>query len=289
MNKVKKAIIPAGLGTRFLPVTKALPKEMLPIIDTPTLQYIVEEAVESGITEIGIIVSMAKPSIAHHFSVNEELEHRLLKAGKNEEAKMIHDIAGMVKIQFILQEEPRGLGHAVLCAREFIGEDDFAIMLGDDLIINRDGKPVLSQMIDAYNEIGSSVLGVKEVDANAVSKYGIVDPVESNGKLNKIKGIIEKPSVELAPSRCAVLGRYILSNKIFNILENQEPGRGGEIQLTDAISKLIDSDNVYAYEFDGVRYDIGDKFGFIKATIDFALQRDDLKEKVIDYIKKVAK
>lgn len=290
MNKVRKAIIPAaGLGTRFLPVTKALPKEMLPIIDTPTLQYIVEEAVESGINEIGIIVSMAKPSIAHHFSVNEELEKRLLKAGKNDEAKMIHDIAGMVKIEFILQEEPKGLGHAVLCAREFIGDEDFAIMLGDDLIINRDGRPVLSQMIDAYNETKSSVLGVKEVDVKSVSKYGIVDPIENDGKLTKIKGIIEKPSVENAPSRCAVLGRYILSNKIFDILENQEPGRGGEIQLTDAISKLIESSNVYAYEFDGVRYDIGDKFGFIKATIDFALEREDLREKVLEYLKKVAK
>ncbi len=289
MNKIRKAIIPAaGLGTRFLPATKALPKEMLPIIDKPTLQYIVEEAVASGIEEIGIIVSIEKPSICHHFSVDEEFERRLIKAGKTEEAKMIHEIANLVKMEFITQEEPKGLGHAVLCAHDFIGDEDFAIMLGDDLIVNRGGKPVLAQMIEAYEKSGPSVLGVQEVPECAVSKYGIVDPERSEERLMKIKGIVEKPSRENAPSHSAVLGRYILSNRIFEILEHQMPGKGGEIQLTDAISTLIEKENVFAFQFEGRRYDIGDKFGYVKATLDFALERPDLQEKLREYLKKIA-
>ena len=285
MNKVKKVIIPAaGLGTRFLPATKALPKEMLPIIDKPTLQYIVEEAVASGIEEVGIIVSMAKPSIADHFSVNELLESRLIAAGKLKDAQLIREIAELVNISFIIQDEPRGLGHAIYCAKEFVGEDDFAIMLGDDLIINKNGKPVLAQLLEIYEETGSSVLGVQEVEEKNVSKYGIVAPVSRNGRTMEINGMKEKPTLECAPSNCAVLGRYVLTNGIFEILENQKPGKNNEIQLTDAIVTLMEREKVYAYNFEGVRYDIGDKFGYIKATIDFALEREELKEKVLEYL-----
>lgn len=285
MNKIKKVIIPAaGLGTRFLPATKALPKEMLPIIDKPTLQYIVEEAVASGIEEVGIIVSVAKPSIADHFSVNELLEKRLIESGKVEEAKLIRNIANLVKITFITQEEPRGLGHAIYCAKDFIGDEDFAIMLGDDLIINKNGRPVLSQLLDVYESTESSVLGVQEVDEKSVSKYGIVKPISQEGRVLEINGMLEKPSIENAPSRCAVLGRYVLTNGIFDILEHQKPGKNNEIQLTDAIVTLMSKEKVYAYNFEGVRYDIGDKFGYIKATIDFALDRDELRDKVKEYL-----
>ena len=285
MNKIKKVIIPAaGLGTRFLPATKALPKEMLPIIDKPTLQYIVEEAVASGIEEVGIIVSIAKPSIENHFSVDELLEQRLLESGKVEEAQQIRDIANLVKISFITQEEPRGLGHAIYCAKDFVGNEDFAIMLGDDLIVNKNGQPVLAQLLDVYENTGSSVLGVQEVEEKSVSKYGIVKPVSQEGRVLEINGMLEKPSIENAPSRCAVLGRYVLTNAIFDILEHQKPGKNNEIQLTDAIVTLMAKEKVYAYNFEGVRYDIGDKFGYIKATIDFALDRDELKDKVKEYI-----
>ena len=285
MNKIKKVIIPAaGLGTRFLPATKALPKEMLPIIDKPTLQYIVEEAVASGIEEVGIIVSIAKPSIEDHFSVNELLEQRLINSGKVEEAQQIRDIANLVKITFITQEEPRGLGHAIYCAKDFVGDEDFAIMLGDDLIVNKNGKPVLSQLLDVYESTNASVLGVQEVDEKSVSKYGIVKPVSQEGRVLEINGMLEKPSIENAPSRCAVLGRYVLTNAIFDILEHQKPGKNNEIQLTDAIVTLMSKEKVFAYNFEGVRYDIGDKFGYIKATIDFALDRDELKDKVKEYI-----
>ena len=288
MSKVKKVIIPAaGLGTRFLPATKALPKEMLPIIDKPTLQYIVEEAVSAGIEKIGIIVSMAKPSIADHFSYNELLESRLIAAGKIAEAKLIRDIAELVDIEFIIQDEPRGLGHAIYCAKDFIGEEDFAVMLGDDLIINKNGEPVLSQLLKVYEKTNSSVLGVQQVEKKNVDKYGIVSPVETDGRLMKINGMKEKPSIENAPSNCAVLGRYVLTNGIFDILKNQKPGKNNEIQLTDAIVTLMEKEEVYAYDFEGVRYDIGDKFGYIKATIDFALDREELKDKVLSYIKEI--
>lgn len=288
MNKIRKVIIPAaGLGTRFLPATKAIPKEMFPIIDIPTLQYIVQEAVDSGIEEIGIIVSKSKPSIEEHFSIDFDLEKKLLESNKVLEAQMLRDIANMVKISFINQLEPKGLGHAVLCAKDFIGKDDFAIMLGDDLIVNRKGSPVLKQMIDAYNNENTSILGVQEVAKEDTCRYGILKPVNVKGKLIEISSVVEKPKVEEAPSNYAVLGRYVLKNKIFDILASQEFGKGGEIQLTDAIDKLINQDKVYGYCFDGERYDIGDKFGYVKAIIDFSLERDDLSSKVRDYIKKV--
>lgn len=288
MNKITKVLIPAaGLGTRFLPATKSLPKEMFPIIDTPTLQYIVQEAYDSGIEEVGIIVSCEKPSIKRHFEIDSYLENKLIAANKIEEAKMIRDIASLVKIRFIIQEEPKGLGHAILCAREFIGKDDFAIMLGDDLIVNREGKPVLQQLIDAYNETGSSIVGVQEVNRDDVSKYGIINPDSKCENLIKVKGMVEKPKKEKAPSNYAVLGRYVLSNEIFDILDNIHPEEGKEIQLTEGIERLLEKESVYACCFEGTRYDIGDKFGYIKAIIDFSLSRDDLKDKVKEYLKKV--
>lgn len=286
---IKKVLIPAaGLGTRFLPATKALPKEMFPIIDIPTIQYIVEEAIKSGIEEVGIIISLAKPSIEKHFSIDEELEKRLIEVGKVEEAKMIREIANMAKVKFILQPQPRGLGHAILCAKEFINGEDFAIMLGDDLIVNYQGEPVLKQLINVYEETNKTVLGVQEVSIEDVSKYGIVSPEEEKGRIIKVDHMVEKPKKEEAPSRYAVLGRYVMKNRIFDFLEKVKENGHGEIGLTEAIDMEMKEDAVYAYNFEGVRYDIGNKFGYIKAIIDFALHRDDLKEKVLSYIKEIA-
>lgn len=290
MKKIKKAIIPAaGLGTRFLPATKSLPKEMLPIVDTPTIQYIVEEAVASGIEEILIITNGNKHSMENHFDVNFELETRLRLSKKEKEAEQIRAIANMANIFYVRQKEPKGLGHAVSCAKSFVGEEPFAVLLGDDLIINKNGKPVLRQLIDVYEQTSSSVIGVQEVKQEDVSKYGVVKPIMQNGRTIEISDFVEKPPVEKAPSRFAVLGRYVLTPAIFEILDNQTPGKGGEIQLTDAIRTLMDREHVYAYDFEGFRYDVGDKFGFVRATIDFALEREDLKENTANYIKELAK
>lgn len=284
--KVKKAIIPAaGLGTRFLPATKSLPKEMLPIVDIPTIQLIVEEASKSGIEEILVITNSNKQSIENHFDINYELESRLTESNKLADVKMIRDIANISNVHYIRQKEPKGLGHAINCAKAFVGNEPFAVMLGDDIVVN-DGEPALKQLIDAFDKKKASILGVQHVELENVSKYGIVQPLHENegAKLHKIKGIVEKPSVSDAPSTLAVLGRYVLTSEIFEILEHQEPGKNNEIQLTDAISTLMERQAVYAYEFDGERYDVGDKFGYIKANIDFALKRDDLKDDVIEYI-----
>lgn len=290
MKKVRKAIIPAaGLGTRFLPVTKNTAKEMLPIIDIPTIQLIVEEAVASGIEEILIITNNSKHDMEDYFDINYELEQRLLNSNKIKEYELIHNIAFMSNIHFIHQKEPKGLGHAVLCGKSFVGDEPFAVLLGDDVVKNRNGLPALRQLIDAYNEVGCSILGVQEVSRDQVNKYGVVKPVkEVSNRLIEINDMIEKPSIEEAPSNLAVLGRYVLNPEIFESLENTAPGKGGEIQLTDAVKILNNSQNVYAYNFEGERYDVGDRFGFIKATIDFALEREDLKERVLDYIKHIA-
>ena len=262
--KVRKAIIPAaGLGTRFLPATKALPKEMLPIIDIPTIQYIVEEARQSGIEEILIVTNSNKTSIEKHFDVSYELETRLKESGKNEEVKMIRNIAEMANVYFVSQKEPKGLGHAILCGESFVGDEPFAVLLGDDLVVNRHGEPALKQLIKAYEKTNTSILGVQKVDQNDVSKYGIVAPKEKVSDL---------------------LGRYVLTPKIFELLKTQKPGKGNEIQLTDALKRLLESEKIYACRFEGERYDVGDKFGFVKATIDFALDRNDLKEKVQNYL-----
>ena len=293
-EKVKKAIIPAaGLGTRFLPATKALAKEMLPIVDTPTIQYIIQEAVDSGIEEILIITNSNNHAMENHFDRSYELEARLSESGKMEQVKMIQDIADMANIYYIRQKEPKGLGHAVLCAKSFIGDEPFAVLLGDDVVVN-DAKPALKQLIDAYVYKEASVVGVQTVEHGEIDKYGIVSPSNSyqrecGGRLVKLNDMVEKPNVDEAPSDMAVLGRYVLTPKIFELLENQEKGAGGEIQLTDAIKRLMDIQAVYAYDFEGIRYDVGDKFGFIKATIDFALNRDDLKDEVQKYIESIVK
>ena len=292
-KRVKKAVIPAaGLGTRFLPATKALPKEMLPIVDIPTIQYIIEEAVKSGIEEILVITNSNKHCMENHFDKSYELEERLTSSGKVKEVKMINEIANLANIYYVRQKEPKGLGHAILCAKSFIGDEPFAILLGDDVVVNKDSKPALKQLIDAYQGVGASVVGVQTVAQDQVHKYGIVEPDKrhktKNERLVKLSGMVEKPKAEEAPSNLAVLGRYVLTPEIFQLLETQGTGAGGEIQLTDAICRLLDTQAVYAYDFEGVRYDVGDKFGFIKATIDFALDRDDLKEDVRAYIDEIA-
>ncbi|MBE6094057.1 MAG: UTP--glucose-1-phosphate uridylyltransferase GalU [Schwartzia succinivorans] len=284
VQKIRKAIIPAaGLGTRFLPATKAQPKEMLPIVDKPAIQFIIEEAIVSGIEEILIITGRNKRSIEDHFDRSLELEMQLKAQGKYDQLKMIEEISD-VTIHFIRQKEALGLGHAVLCAKQFVGYEPFAVMLGDDLV---DAEvPCLSQLIDVYNDLGGSVLGVQEVPAETVSNYGIVTPRAVKPNIWQAIDLIEKPDAAEAPSRLAVLGRYILDPEIFSILEKTKPGRGGEIQLTDAIRVLAGQQAVYAYNFFGRRYDIGDKEGFLEATVEQALKRPELRDRFLQYLVK---
>lgn len=278
---VRKAVIPAaGYGTRFLPVTKALAKEMLPIVDTPTIDYIVNEALESGIEDILIIVSGNKNSIIDYFDRNFELEYQLKEKGKEKEYKLVTDIGNKVNIHFIRQKEQKGLGHAVLCAKSFVGNEPFALLLGDDVYVGEE-KPALKQLIDSYNEVEASILGTLYVKDEDVSKYGICKPVKkSNDLLLELSDVVEKPRLEDAPSNLAIGGRYILTPEIFDYLANQTAGAGNEIQLTDSIRRMMDKYKVYSREIKGKRYDIGSKIGFIEATIDFSLNRDDLKESV---------
>lgn len=284
MKRVKKAIIPAaGLGTRFLPATKAQPKEMLPVVDKPTLQYIIEEAVNSGIEEILIITGRNKSSIEDHFDKSVELEMELERSGKTELLETVRKISNMVNIHYIRQKEPKGLGHAVSCAKSFIGDEPFAVMLGDDVVDAQ--VPCLKQLIDAYDANQGSILGVKEVDRSQVNKYGIVDGVFQSEGLYQVRDLVEKPDVSVAPSNIAILGRYIISPAIFEILDHTPPGKNGEIQLTDALKTLLKHEKMYAYVFEGKRYDIGDKVGFIEATIDFALKRPELREGVLEILK----
>lgn len=283
---VKKAIIPAaGLGTRFLPATKSQPKEMLPIVDKPTLQYIIEEAINSGIEEILIITGRNKKSIEDHFDKSVELELELQQKGKTEMLEMVQEISNMVNIHYIRQKEPKGLGHAIHCAKSFIGDEPFAVLLGDDIVDS--DTPCLKQLIDAYDEYKTSILGVQEVAKEDTDKYGILDCKYIEDRVYKVKDMVEKPSVEEAPSNIAILGRYIITPAIFEILENQAPGKGGEIQLTDALKTLAQHEAIYAYNFEGRRYDVGDKLGFLEATIDFALKRDNLKDGLMNYMKNV--
>ena len=288
MNKnIRKAIIPAaGLGTRFLPATKAQPKEMLPIVDKPTLQYIIEECVASGIEEILIITGRNKKSIEDHFDRSVELEMELEKANKKEMLEMVREISDMVNIHFIRQKEPRGLGHAILCAKTFVGEEPFAVLLGDDVVYN-DEKPCLKQLIDCYEEYKTTVLGVQTVDPKDVNKYGIVGGLPIENRVYKVKDLVEKPSVEESPSNVAILGRYIITPKIFEILENTAPGKGNEIQLTDALLKLMNEEAMYAYDFEGRRYDVGDKLGFLEATVEYALRKEELRDGFIEYLKTI--
>lgn len=284
MKNIKKAIIPAaGLGTRFLPATKAQPKEMMPIVDKPTLQYIIEEAIASGIEEILIVTGRNKKSIEDHFDRSIELELELDKKGKEDALKMVREISDMVDIHYIRQKEPKGLGHAINCAKSFIGNEPFAVLLGDDVIDAR--KPCLKQMIECYNEYKTSILGVQEVCRDDVDKYGIISSIKIDERVYKIKGMIEKPIINEAPSNLAILGRYILSPSIFDILKYQKPGKGGEIQLTDALEQLLKHEVIYAYNFEGKRYDVGDKLGFLEANIDFALKNPELKDEFLKMIK----
>ena len=286
--KVRKAIIPAaGLGTRFLPATKAQPKEMLPIVDKPTIQYIIEEAVASGIEEILIITGRNKKSIEDHFDKSVELEMELEKAGKQEMLDLVKGISDMVDIHYIRQKEPRGLGHAIHCAKSFVGNEPFAVMLGDDVVESE--VPCLKQLIDCFNEYKTTILGVQTVAPENVDKYGIVDGIHIEDRVYKVKDLVEKPSIEEAPSNVAILGRYIITPKIFEILENTAPGKGNEIQLTDALLKLIEHEAMYAYNFEGRRYDVGDKLGFLQATVEYALRKEDLREGFIEYLKTIVK
>jgi UTP--glucose-1-phosphate uridylyltransferase len=281
--KVRKAIIPAaGLGTRFLPATKAQPKEMLPIVDKPTIQYIIEEAVASGIEEILIITGRNKKCIEDHFDKSIELEMELEKAHKDDLLDMVRSISDMVDIHYIRQKEPKGLGHAILCARAFVGNEPFAVLLGDDVVDSE--VPCLKQLMDCYKEYKTSILGVQRVDKNEVNKYGIVDGIHIEDKVYKVKKLVEKPAVEESPSDVAILGRYIITPQIFNILQDTKPGKGGEIQLTDALQSLIENEAMYAYNFEGKRYDVGDKLGFLQATVEFALKREDLREPFMNYL-----
>lgn len=286
--KVRKAIIPAaGLGTRFLPATKAQPKEMLPIVDKPTIQYIVEEAVSSGIEDIIIVSGRGKRAIEDHFDKSYELEETLAQKEKFEVLKEIQAISNMVNIHYIRQKEPKGLGHAVACASRFIGNEPFAVLLGDDIVQSE--IPCLKQLIDVFDTYNSSVVGIQEVPNEDVSKYGIIAPKRTSldrGVIH-IDTFVEKPKLVDAPSNYAIMGRYILQPEIFDILSTLKPGAGGEIQLTDALVELNKRQEVLAKEFSGVRYDVGDKLGFVKATIDFALMRKDMKSDVMKYLESV--
>ncbi|WP_163103498.1 UTP--glucose-1-phosphate uridylyltransferase GalU [Peribacillus alkalitolerans] len=286
--RIKKAIIPAaGYGTRFLPATKAQPKEMLPIVDKPTIQYIVEEAVASGIEEIIIISGRGKRSIEDHFDKSYELEEELLRSNKIAILEEVQKISNMVNIFYVRQKEPKGLGHAILCAKSFIGNEPFAVLLGDDIVMSE--TPCLKQIINIYEKYQSSVVGVQEVTENEVSRYGIIKPKGNNVEPNiiQVDSLVEKPKKENAPSKYAIMGRYVLLPEIFDILESLPVGHGNELQLTDAINEINKQQTVLGYNFEGIRYDIGDKLGFVKATIDIALQREDISVEVQSYLKNI--
>jgi len=282
--KVKKAVIPAaGLGTRFLPSTKAQPKEMMNIVDKPSIQYIVEEAVDSGIEDILIILGRNKNSIEDHFDKSYELEDNLKNKGKEKLLKEIEKISELANIHYIRQKEPLGLGHAIYCAKSFVGNEPFAVMLGDDIV--RSNKPCIKQLIEKYEEYGSTIIGVQEVKKKDVNKYGIVKGSKLTGKVYKVEDLVEKPNLEEAPSNIAILGRYVISSEIFEILKETEPGAGDEIQLTDGLKKLSKKEDVYSYIFDGKRYDVGNKLGFLEATVEFALEDKNLGSSFRSYLK----
>ena len=282
MKSIRKAVIPAaGFGTRFLPATKAQPKEMLPIVDTPAIQYIVKEALDSGIEEILIITGRSKRAIEDHFDSSVELEELLQKQGKNKQLTMVKDLAD-IKIHFIRQKSPRGLGDAVLCAKAFIGDEPFAVLLGDDIVYNPE-KPCLQQLMDCYEQHPGIILGAQFVPNEKVSSYGIVSGEPLADNLYRVHGLVEKPSVDKAPSNLAVLGRYILTPDIFDILENTKPGVGNEVQLTDALA--ASKTDTYALAYEGVRYDTGDKLGYLKATVEYALRNEELGAAFKEYLK----
>jgi UTP--glucose-1-phosphate uridylyltransferase len=284
LRKVRKAVIPAaGLGTRFLPATKAQPKEMLPIVDKPAIQYIIEEAINSGIEEILIITGRNKRAIEDHFDRAVELELLLKEQGKYDLLGMVEEISD-VTIHYVRQKEAKGLGHAVLCAKQFVGNEPFAVLLGDDIVDA--SVPCLKQLMDVYMDCQGTVLGVQEVPKERVSSYGIVSPLAIKAGLWQAVDLVEKPPVAEAPSQLAVLGRYIIEPEIFSLLEDTPPGRGGEIQLTDALRRLAAAKPMYAYNFLGRRYDVGDKQGYLEATVEFALKRPEMRDRFLEYLVK---
>ncbi len=285
MQKIRKAVIPAaGLGTRFLPETKAMPKEMLPIVDKPTIQYIVEEIRSSGIDQILIISGHAKRAIEDHFDSSPELEQHLYESGKVNLLKEIRKISD-IKIHYVRQKYMRGLGDAILCAKDFIDGEPFGVILGDDIVYTGDKEPALRQLMDQYDKTGGTVIGCQTVQPEQVSSYGIIDGLATDDpNLLKVRDMVEKPSVEEAPSRFAALGRYVITPDVFEILEQTQPGKGGEIQLTDALRVMAHNEAVYAYNFQGQRYDTGDKLGYLKATVEFALRREDLGPAFKEYL-----
>jgi UTP--glucose-1-phosphate uridylyltransferase len=282
--KLKKAVIPvAGLGTRFLPATKTVPKELLPIVDIPSIQYVVQEAVDAGIQEIIFVTGRGKDGIEDHFDEAPELEQILTDRGQIETVKMLQRIGEMTEVVSVRQKKPLGLGHAVLCARDLVGDEPFAVMLADDLI---DGEtPCIRQLLKIFEETKESVIALLEVPQGEVSSYGVIKGTKVKPRLYQIEAMVEKPQVKDAPSRMAIIGRYILRPEIFAILDNLPPGKGGEIQLTDGLAQLVRERQVLGCEFEGERYDIGDKFGFVRATVAFALKRPDLRDKVLEYLK----
>lgn len=288
MQKIRKAVIPAaGFGTRFLPETKAMPKEMLPIVDKPTIQYIVEEIKASGIEQILIISGHAKRAIEDHFDSSPELEQHLYESGKMDLLREVRKVAS-VKIHYTRQQYMRGLGDAILCAKDFIDGEPFGVILGDDVVYNANGEPALRQLMDQYEKTGGTVIGCQVVRPEMVSSYGIVDGKPTDDpNLLKVKDMIEKPSMEEAPSRFAALGRYVITPDVFEVLEQTKPGKGGEIQLTDALRVMARNGSVYAYNFTGKRYDTGNKQGYLKATVEFALRRPDLGPQFREYLKKL--
>lgn len=288
MQKIRKAVIPAaGFGTRFLPETKAMPKEMLPIVDKPTIQYIVEEIKASGIEQILIISGHAKRAIEDHFDSSPELEQHLYESGKMDLLREVRKVAS-VKIHYTRQQYMRGLGDAILCAKDFIDGEPFGVILGDDVVYNANGEPALRQLMDQYEKTGGTVIGCQVVRPEMVSSYGIVDGKPTDDpNLLKVKDMIEKPSMEEAPSRFAALGRYVITPDVFEVLEQTKPGKGGEIQLTDALRVMARNGSVYAYNFTGKRYDTGNKLGYLKTTVEFALRRPDLGPQFREYLKKL--
>jgi UTP--glucose-1-phosphate uridylyltransferase len=282
--RVKKAVFPvAGLGTRFLPATKASPKEMLPLIDKPLVQYVVEEAVASGIEQILFITGRGKRTIEDHFDISVELEAHLYDKGKDRELSRVREIAEMVDIFYVRQRQALGLGHAILCARDFIGNEPFAVLLGDDIIDSE--RPCLRQLLDVFDEQQGSVLALEKVPMENISSYGCVRATQISERVFDVLDMVEKPSRAEAPSDMAIIGRYVLTPRIFGILEQQEPGKGGEIQLTDAILTLSREEKVYGCLFEGLRHDCGDKLGFLKATVDMALKRDEFRVEFEAYLR----
>ncbi|HCY1279125.1 TPA: UTP--glucose-1-phosphate uridylyltransferase GalU [Staphylococcus aureus] len=286
MKKIKKAIIPAaGLGTRFLPATKAMPKEMLPILDKPTIQYIIEEAARAGIEDIIIVTGRHKRAIEDHFDSQKELEMVLKEKGKSELLEKVQYSTELANIFYVRQKEQKGLGHAISSARQFIGNEPFAVLLGDDIVESE--VPAVKQLIDVYEETGHSVIGVQEVPESDTHRYGIIDPLTKNGRQYEVKKFVEKPAQGTAPSNLAIMGRYVLTPEIFDYLKTQKEGAGNEIQLTDAIERMNNDNQVYAYDFEGERYDVGEKLGFVKTTIEYALKDDSMREELTRFIKEL--